>query len=258
MKNTVKLVCFIIFFQFFASVSSAREVRFIQITDANINRNNAYKLKNTVQEINHFKNIDFVVFGGNNIQKVNPENLNLFMKIAGKVNKKTIILLGSTDVSSSLGLSKETYLKRAKLARKLKHSTKPNYVFKKKNTVFVVMDGSKEYFQSSNGCYTKFELRWLEKTLKQYSNKNVVILQHFPLLPTKTRFSQTQKLEDYYEVLAKYNNVKMIVSGHYNENREEDINSIKHIITENYSKDGAYKIIQADFDKDFIATFLVK
>ena len=256
MKLVFKI--FLFFLCFVSLAAFSKEVKFIHITDINLNTKNAYLLQKTIEEINQFSDIDFVVFGGNNISKANIDNLNTFLYLLKKVNKKSYVLLGSNDVFASNGIDKNYYLKRVKRALFFRHSNKPNYVFKKNGYVFVAMDGSKEFFQSTNGYYTKAELDWLDKTLSEYKNEKVIILQHFPITLTKSQWLQTAKLENYIEVLAKHNNVKMIVSGHYGDNSEEKIHGIYNIITESYSKNGAYKIIDMDLDDDYVATFLVK
>ncbi len=252
-----KLFYIVFLFLFFTSVALGREVKFIHITDINLNVNNAYKLQDTIKEINSYSNIDFVVFGGNNISKTNIDNFNTFLYLLKRVKKRCYVLLGSSDVLSSSGIDKKYYLKRVKRARFLAHPNKPNYVFKKKGVVFVAMDGSKEFFQSSNGYYTKKELVWLDKILDKYKNKNVVILQHFPILPSKSKWLETAKVENYLEVLKKHNNVKVIVSGHFGDDYEIKTGDIYHIITQAYSKNCAYKIIQMDLDDNFIAGNLV-
>ena len=255
MKSIFKILITALFL--FAS-AQAKEIKFIHITDIELNTNNAYQLQKTIKEANSFKDIDFVVFGGNNISKTKIDNLNTFLYLLKKVNKKAYVLLGSSDVLSSSGINKEYYLKRVRRALWFKHSAKPNYVFKKKDIVFVAMDGSKEFFQSTNGYYTKTEINWLKKILEKNKDKKVVILQHFPLLETNSQWLQTVKTEEYYELLKQYKNVKVIVSGHYGDNLEVKKDNIYHIITESYSKNKAYKIIELDLDNDFIGTYLVK
>ena len=83
------------------------------------------------------------------------------------------------------------------------------------------MDGSKEFFQSSNGYYSKKELVWLDDVLSKNKDKEIIILQHFPILPTKSKWLETAKIENYKEVILKYNNIKAIISGHYGINFEE-------------------------------------
>ena len=182
----------------------------------------------------------------------------MFLYVLSKVKKKCVVLLGSNDVSTTAEISKDYYLKRVWYIRKTKHSKKPLYAFKCKDVVFVVMDGTKEYFPGTNGCYTKRELEWLDKTLTKYKNNDVIILQHFPLLDTKSKWLKTAKIENYEEVLKRHNNVKMIVSGHYGPDIEKKIDGVWHIVTESYSKNGAYEIIQVNFKDDFVGTYLVK
>jgi len=252
----ISLIVFLCFNLFI--IVQAKEVKFIFISDIGLNKFNAYKLQETVKEINSYNDIDFVVFGGNNLQKADIVNLDYFAYLLKRVHKKTYVLLGNQDVSTSSGIDKKYYLKRVKRARFFRHPSKPNYVFKVKDYVFVAMDGSKEYFQSSTGYYSKKELMWLEDVLKKYKNEKVIILQHFPLAETKSKWLQTSKPEEYIELLKKYNNVKVIVSGHYDVNSEDKFMDIYNILVENYSKNQAYKIIQIDLDKNFIGTYLVK
>lgn len=235
-----------------------KEVKLIHITDIDLTTKNAYKLQNTIKEINSYKDTDFILFGGNNIAKANIDNLNTFVYLLKKVNKKCVVLLGSTDVLSSNGIDKEYYLKKVRRALWYRHSAKSNYTFKKNGYVFVVMDGVKQYFQSANGYYNKEELMWLDNILEKNKNKNVVILQHFPITQSNSKWTQTAKIEDYWAILDKHKNVKVIISGHYDKNEETKINGIYNIITENYSKSGAYKLIEIDSDYDFVATYLVR
>ena len=257
--RTIKLL--LALFLFFGGFAQAREVKLIHITDIKLNSSNAPKVLKTIKEINQYKDADFVIFGGNNISKSNIENLNTFLYLLKKVHKKTIVLLGSTDVNASNGIDKKYYLKRVKKARMAhfsRHSKTPNYVIKHKGYIFVVMDGAKQYFQTSNGYYSRKELAWLDETLKKYKDNNVIILQHFPILETTSNWLDTAKKDEYYDVLNKHKNVKVIISGHYGNNQEIKKDGIYHIITESYNKNGAYKVIQIDLNDDFIGTYLVK
>lgn len=255
MKTLLKLA---FLFCFLFNFAQAKEIKFIHITDIGLNPKNAYKLQRTIKEINDYKDIDFVVFGGNNLQKPNFENLDYFLYLLKKVKKKSYVLLGSNDVSSVSGLDKEFYLKKVKKARFFKHSKVSNYSFNHKDYVFIVMDGTKQYFQSSNGFYSKNELDFLDKTLEKNRNKNVIILQHFPLLQSSSKWLETAKTDEYYQILDKYKNVKVIISGHYGDNLEIKKDGIYHIITESYSKECAYKVIELDLEKDYVGTYLVK
>ena len=255
MKKAFKIL--ILLALFLKLTTFAKEVKLIHITDIDLNTKNAYKLQETIKEINSYKDVDFVLFGGNNIANPEINNLKTFLYLVKKVKKKAYVLLGSNDVFSSSGIDKKYYMKKVRRAE-FNHSNKPNYVFKKNGYVFIAMDGVKQYFKSTNGYYSKNELIWLVKTLEKYKDKNVVILQHFPLLESSSKWKETAKIEEYNEILAKYKNVKVVISGHYGNNIETKKDGIYHIVTESYSKSGAYKIIEIDLDYDFVATYLVR
>ncbi len=254
MKNLFKII---ILAMFLSLAAVAKDLTFIQITDLNLSKDNASKVYALIKEINQRKNIDFVVFTGNNLKKASVENLDIFIYLLKKINKKTYVLLGNQDVLSSSGVDKEYYYSRVSKAL-WKHSKKPNFTFEKKGYLFVAMDGSKQFFQSSNGYYTKNELMWLDKTLKENKNKKVIILQHFPLLKAEAQWNETKNSEEYNEILANYSNIKAIVCGHFNKNIEKKENNILHIVTQSALNNWSYKIIQIDLNDDFISTYLVK
>lgn len=255
MKNVFKIL--ILLGLFLSLGAFCKEVKLIHITDINLTTKNAYKLQETIKEINEYKDVDFVLFGGNNIANADINNLNTFIYLLKKINKQAIVLMGSNDVLSSSGINKEYYLKKVKKAQFF-HSKKPNYTFKKQDYLFIVMDGAKQYFKSTNGYYNKDELLWLNKILEKNKEEKVIILQHFPILENSSKWLKTAGIENYKEILSKYNNIITIISGHYDENIELKKDGIYHIVTENYSKNGAYKVIEIDSDYDFIATYLVK
>ena len=252
-----KLFKFIILIAFLTLGLQAKELNFIQISDLNLNNKNASKAHALIKEINARKNIDFIVFSGSNLKKANLDNLELFTYLLKKLNKKTYVLLGEQDVLSSSGVDKEYYFK--KISKSLKHHSKtPNYTFEKEGYVFVAMDGSKQFFQSANGYYTKKELMWLSNVLEKNKDKKIIILQHFPLIESDSKWEETKNIEEYNEILSEHNNIKAIISGHYDTNIEKIENNILHIITQPFTKNYAYKLIQIDLNDDSISTYLVK
>ena len=255
--NFKKALLILLSLFFLGNMTFAKEVKFVFLTDISLNNSNSNYLKETIKELNEMKDVDFVVFGGNNLDSAKFQYLKTFLGIVKNLNKKTYVLMGSNDLYANDGMDKELYLLKTSKALK-NHSKKPNYVFKKKDYVFVVMDGTKQYFKSTNGYYSPSELRWLDRTLEKYKKDDVIILQHFPIIKSDSMWLQTAKIEEYIDVLKKHNNVKVMVSGHYNTNLEEKFGNINVILTENYSQNHAYKIIELDLKNDYIGTFLVK
>ena len=257
MKKLFKILFQLTFLLLLTLNCQAKEIKFVFLTDASINPENAIKFQETIKEINSINNLDFVVFGGNNIQSAKIHNLNTFCQLLKKVKKKTYVLLGNQDVFASSGITKEYYLKKVRKSV-FRHPKNPNYTFEKEGYLFVVMDGSKQYFKSSNGYYNAVELAWLDKTLGKNQDKKIIILQHFPIIEANSAWLQTAKLENYYEVISKYKNIKAIISGHYGINFEGEKQGFYNILTKDYSQGSNYRIIQIDTEEDFIYSHIIK
>lgn len=253
-----KIICLILLIFCLNCSCMAETVKFIQVTDVHLNQLNSFYLKRFVQDVNkNYKDIDFVVFTGDNIDRANKKDLLLFLDIIKDLHVKPYVLVGNHDLFKSHGLTKETYMSMVHKKLGHYHSKNANYVFKKKDIVFVVMNGVKEIIPMPNGYFRDEELVWLDKTLTKYSDKKVVILQHFPLLDARSSGHNLYKKENYEEILKKHDNVISIISGHYHENREEKIGNVHHIITKNFQNNSYYKLIEIDSNEDEIFTFLI-
>ena len=67
-----------------------------------------------------------------------------------------------------------------------------------------------------------------------YKDKNVIILQHYPIIPPATKETHyTYKADEYLKLLSEHKNVKAVVSGHFDVNKEQEVNGILHISTKN-------------------------
>lgn len=221
---------------------NASDMRFIQVDGMMYDKNSSKNFKNLIEKINKEKKVEFVIFSGNNLARPNKSDLLDFIHIANDLNCPYYFTLGNKDVNKQKKLSKQEYFKILK--KKVKSHKKiktPNYVFIKNKTVFIVVDGAKDVIPMSFGYYKADTLDWLEKQLTKYKNKNVVILQHFPIVPpSKKETSYTYKPDEYLKLLSKYNNVKAVISGHFNTNNEIEHGNIIHISTANAPQ---YRII---------------
>ena len=255
-----RIFCLILILLGFCCNCQAETLRFIQVTDVHLTQGNSEHLKQFVQDVNNnFKHLDFIVFTGDNIDSANQKDLLLFLDIIKKLNIKPYVLVGNHDLFKYHKVTKESYMTLVHKKLGHYHSKKANYVFQKKNIIFIVMNGVKEVIPTPNGYFHDDELLWLDKMLTKYTNKKVVILQHFPLLDAKDAGHNLYMKENYEEVLKKHNNVISIISGHYHENREVKKDGIYHIITKNFKNNKYYKLIEIDTDltDDMIFTHLI-
>ena len=145
------------------------------------------------------------------------------------------IVLGQKDVNLKKDLGKKEYIKtvrRKNFAHRKIFS--PNYVFNKKGMIFIIADGSKEVIPTSIGYYKEDVILWLDEKLDDYKDKNVVILQHYPIVPPALKETHyTYKADEYLRLLSEHKNVKAVVAGHFGVNKEQEVNGILHISTKN-------------------------
>ena len=232
MKKFLSIIT--ILFLFITSANAA-DMRFIQVDGALYDKNSTTKFNDLISKINKEKDVKFVVFTGNNIAKPNPKLLEEFLDNAKNLKYPYYIVLGQKDVSKQKNMSKLEYMEIVqKKVKTLKKVESPNYVFEKNKTIFIVLDGSKDVIPLPSGYYRPEVLKWLDEQLSLYSDKNVVILQHYPIVPpAKKETYYTFKAEEYLETIAKHKNIKAIISGHFNVNNEQTVNNILHISTKN-------------------------
>ncbi len=218
---------------FFISNVFARDLRFVQITDVRYSKtNNVDNLNKIIKDVNKQKDVDFVVFTGDNLNNPSQENLELFVKHIKKFKKPVYVLIGDRDVNKHKDLSKKQFM--AYLKKKLpnyKHED-INYTFERGGMIFLVADGAKDVIPSTIGYYKNDVTEWVDATLDLYPKKNVIILQHFPIVPPEKKENYiTFKGDKYVEMLSKHNNVKALIAGHFGVNKEETVNGIVHIST---------------------------
>lgn len=253
------LHCLLILFLSVGSVF-AEDLRFLQVTDVHLTPENREAFHNLIEEFNAMedKYADFVVFSGDNIDSPREEDLQAFLDEVKRLKFKAYVVIGNHDVFVSDGFDKKLYMKKVRRELGFYHSAKPHYVFRKKDVVFIIVDGAKEVIPGPNGYFRDSELHWLEKKLQKYSAKKIVIIQHFPLLDYRVKGHITYKREKYLQLLENYPNVMSIVSGHFHENREERIGNTYHIATENFVGKGYYKIIEVSPENNMVYTFLAR
>lgn len=253
-KNIFLAIVSILIFQ---SVVLADSIKFIQVTDTHFKAHDEYReevLKAAINTINQEKGVSFVMFTGDNIDTAKEENLQEFMKIVRNLKLPYYILIGNHDVYKNGGLSKVRYMEilREHNLRFFRYR-KPNYVFKKGRFTFIVADGAKEVIPGAVGYYKADTMKWLKKELEKNKKGNVVIFQHFPLVPIKDNPShRVYNKDEYLELLDNYDSVISVIAGHIHTNGEIMRNGVYHITSPSLLNDpSSYKVITVTTTKGF-------
>lgn len=258
MKKLLLLLVFLFFT--LCNCCEAKSVKFVQVTDVMYGKNNANEiLEKAVKDINEMKDIDFVVFTGDNTAGANLDYLQGFVKTVQKLNKPFYMVVGDRDVAKSKHLEKEVYAKKLHKLLGRKSPETLNYTFKKGNVTFIVVDGAKDFITMPNGYFNSTTLEWLENQIKLNKDNKIVLLQHFPVAnKTNNDLLYTANAVQYLKLINQYDNIISVVAGHFNKNDEVSLNGIYYIVTPSLQQN-CYKIIEIDEDNGYqIFTSLVK
>ena len=109
-----------------ALISQAKDLRFIQVAEAQYSPENKDSVIKCIDDINTLKKVDFVVFTGDNIAAARKEYLKDFLKEVKKLKFPVYIVIGDRDVSKEKKLNKETYREEVFKSLGFGQSLKPN------------------------------------------------------------------------------------------------------------------------------------
>lgn len=251
-KLLYKLLLSIMFIFVLSPNAFCKDFRFVQVTDLHF-KYNSYSVDNfnkIIDEINNTKNVNFVAFTGDNTDRADSDDYVKFLTMANRLNVPYYVVVGNHDVFKLGGFSREDYAITVRKYNKNQKTIKTNFIIKKGDIIFIVLDGAREVIPSNGGYYRDETLAWLDKKLKKYHNKKVVLLQHFPM---KLRHTERDAYnnERYERLLAKHDNVIGIFSGHFHANEEYIKDGIFYSITGRASgPDAGFKIIDMIEEKN--------
>ena len=227
---------------FVSNIALADTLKFAQITDVHTSdtdvtysgRNlskNQINLQNAVSAINADDSIQYVFFTGDSVDKSQKKLYEKFFQNANKLNKPYYMAFGNHDVNYGNELNKKQALE-------------------------IIKQNSYAHQDSNN--YTKETLNWLKKTLKENKDKNVIVFQHFAVVPPAKESNYSHKhniinKNELVRVLKKYNNVVVVSSGHYHVKGEFDKYGMKHYSTPAlFLTPSYYRITQIDYNGNHI------
>jgi len=174
---------------------------------------------------------DFVVVCGDMVNQWNDEKaIDAYLEVAGRLREDITLyhVCGNHDYSISEPQS---------LAEYQLNYGQPWYSFEHKNNFFVMFESTMIKYGDENWHLYKWQMRWLENTLKNSQEKgydNITVYTHYPLALRKA-----DEEDEYFnlpkerrmkllEMFHRYN-VKAVFSGHFHHNT--------------YAKDGDLELI---------------
>jgi len=216
---------------------------FVQISDTHVSTNRSdtsYKalssssviLKDAIEQINNIKGLDFVMFTGDMVDSATSENYREYYSILTKLKYPTLNAFGNHDISYG-DLSRSEVLEIVKKCN-------PNYVFSDTYYAFspktdfriIVLDSVITESNTANGSLSDEQLNFLDNELSQNQDKIVLIAMHHPSVePFAAREHSLLNAREFNEILLKYKNPIIVISGHYHAAKIRNIGNLVFVST---------------------------
>ena len=214
---------------------------FVHISDTHISNrpDTSYKalssssllLKDMIESINKIQGLDFVLFTGDMVDSGTKENFELFYNTLEKLKYPSLNSFGNHEFYGNM--SKEEVLETVKENNK-------NYIFNdtyyaitpKTDYRIIVLDSAIKNENTSNGRLSKEQLEFLDNELYENQDKIVIIAMHHPSVePFVSKEHSLLNADEFNEILLKYKNPIVVLSGHYHAAKIRRIGNIVFVST---------------------------
>lgn len=232
-----------------SKVDKKTSVRFAHITDTHVtftgkNGTSLFEesfdiFKDVIGQINEMNDIDFILFGGDNINNTDPgtKGFDEFMNIVSGVRVPYFVQFGNREASPmppKMALSKEQY------AAKMKgHGLGTNgyswSISPAPGWRILGLDTTIE--GHNNGEIPQTELKWIREEIAKHPHDTIVTLSHHLFLPTwgdkdMPKWEKNYLLKNYREtnaILESALQVKVCLTGHHHVSRVQTRNGLHYI-----------------------------
>ena len=232
-----------------AKIGRKKSIKFAHITDTHVtfSGKNGTALKeesfnifrDVIGQVNDMPDIDFILFGGDNINNTDPDakDFNEFMNIMSTVKVPYFAQFGNREVSPippGVALSKSQYAEKMKGcgldAGRYAWSVSPVPGLR-----ILGLDTTIE--GHDNGEISNEELNWIKEEIEKYPNDMIVTLSHHLFLPTwgsrdMPKWKKKYLLKNYQEVNDVFDaapQVKACLMGHHHVSKIQTINGLHYI-----------------------------
>jgi 3',5'-cyclic AMP phosphodiesterase CpdA len=187
-------------------------------------------LENAINMINNDEDIEFTIISGDLLNTPRPWNLDASHQILEDLEKPYFVVLGNNDFSmanSGIGISKTTFTQTFAEAQ-------PNFsdnIWSKEFDDFLIIGVDNINPISGGVIYTKKMMLKLDSILSENINKQKIFVVHYPLTELNY-FADGKIINNQIKLLEKlkYNNVSLIISGHYHYAELQTFGKLKHLI----------------------------
>ncbi|MFQ5686277.1 MAG: DUF1566 domain-containing protein, partial [Candidatus Scalindua sp.] len=195
--------------------------------------------RDIIDQITGMDDIDFILFGGDNINNTDPgtKGFDEFMNIVSGVKVPYFAQFGnreSSPIPPGIALSKEQYAEKMK-GHGLDTGSYSWSVSPVPGLRILGLDTS--IIDHDNGEIPQAELEWFKEEIAEYPHDIIVTLSHHLLLPTWgnrdiPKWKKKYLLNNYQEVntvLESASQIKMCLTGHHHVSKIQTVNGLHYI-----------------------------
>ncbi len=216
---------------------------FIDISDTHISTDRAdttYKalssssmlLADAIEQINTIKGLDFVLFNGDLVDSSTKQNWEQFYKVVSDLKYPNLNCFGNHDLTTG-SLSEDEILEIVKNHNRNYIFDKTYYSFSPKTDYrIIVLDSIIKDRNTANGELSPEQLAFLDNEIEQNPDKIIVIAMHHPAIEPFSSIEHALVNEkDFNEILLKYKNPIIVLTGHYHAAKIRSIGNIVYVST---------------------------
>jgi len=190
-------------------------------------------LKDAIEQINTIKGLDFILHTGDMVDSATPENYDAFFRLFHKSKYPILNAFGNHDLSYGT-MSKQEILNTVKDYNKNYIFNDTYYAFSPKTDYrIIILDAvAPDITETSNGRLSAEQLNFLDKEIFENQDKVIVIaLHHPPVEPFKAQEHSLLNADEMNEILLKYKNPIIVLSGHYHATKLRHFGNLVYVST---------------------------
>ena len=184
-----------------------------------------------VEQMNKMVGLDFVMFGGDMVDTATEDNFYNFYSILSKLKYPSLNAFGNHEFYGDM--TKEQVLGAIR-------NYNPNYIFDDTYYAFspktdyriIVLDANIKDNKTAMGELPQEQLDFLDKELYENQDKvAVIVMHHAPVEPFVAKEHSIVNAKEMTDILAKYNNPIIVLSGHYHATKIRRIGNLVFVST---------------------------
>ncbi len=188
-------------------------------------------LQDTIEQLDKFSDLKFTVFGGDLVDKKENRlsDTELLVDLLSELKHPYYVIFGDRDADTDENYTKTDFTAEFKFNgfRNIYQTYWKEQL--EDNILLIGLDSS--ISGSFQGYLPEEQLEWLRNVLEENKNRFTVVFIHHPPIAEFDEKYRLKNASEFQELIKKYPQVKIVLSGHAHRNFTENINGTLYIVS---------------------------